>query len=305
MPERCSYTCDRARSAASAQSFPLDDYDFDKLRAVLEKEWRQALVRYSAPPLTEMMEYALQGGKSLRGLLLLAAADSCNAQREQAWDAAAAIEMIHAASLAVDDLPALDDSPMRRGRLSLHKRFGESAAVLTAHALVAAAFQLMAQIPNEPERLLQMTGRLAAAVGGNGMALAQLIDRPVPAPPRDDLRALKTGSLFQMAAVTGAALARVHPKLVEDLGQLGLKLGVCYQIVDDFCDNAMDPTDRQALREEGLRTWRECAQLFNFVRDELHDVLPLERWFDWFHRQGAKFLEPQRSELEMTGSRIY
>lgn len=275
---------------------------FDNLRVLLEKDCNRALVRHSSPPLTEMMGYAMEGGKCLRGLLLLAVSESCNGLRGQAREAAVAIEMLHAASLAVDDLPALDNTSVRRGRESLHKHFGESAAILTAHALVASAFEIVAQIPNEPDRLLRMISRLAITIGANGMALGQFIERPDPTGPKTDVRTLKTGSLFQMATLLGGVLAGAEQELAEDLGQLGLKLGIFYQIVDDFQDDLMDLSDREELREAGRRTWRGCIELFSFVRDRLHSDRPVREWLSRLHDAGDEILGPGRADLETGAS---
>jgi geranylgeranyl pyrophosphate synthase len=302
MTEQTHHISNRAHPASQNISLAFDQCGFDDLRVLFEEDCHQALVRHSSAPLTEMMGYALHGGKCLRGLLVLAVSDSCNGSRGQARDAAVAIEMLHAASLAVDDLPALDDTSMRRGTQSLHKRFGESAAILTAHALVASAFEIMTQIPNEPDRLLRITSRLATAIGGNGMALAQFVERPDPTGPKTDVRALKTGSLFQMATLIGAVLAGATKELAEDLGELGLKVGIFYQIVDDFRDDLMDPSDREVLREEGLRTWRECFELFDFVRDRLYSDRPLQEWLSRVHGAGARVLDPDRSQLKTTAN---
>jgi hypothetical protein len=302
MPKQIHRIANRIRPELENTRLAFDQCSFGDLQVLLEKDCHQALVRHSSPPLTEMMGYALHGGKCLRGLLLLAVSESCNGSRGQAREAAVAIEMLHAASLAVDDLPALDDTSMRRGVQSLHRRFGESAAILTAHALVASAFEVVAQIPDKPDRLLCMISRLAAAIGANGMALAQLVERPDPTGPKADVRALKTGSLFQMATVMGSMLAGAERELVEDLGQFGLELGIFYQIVDDFHDDLMDPSDREELREAGQRTWRGCADLLNFVRDRLHSDRPVQEWLSWLHDAGAKILDPERADLETTAN---
>jgi geranylgeranyl pyrophosphate synthase len=290
LPARCD------RSAASEPRLPSDPtWNFNELRASLEEDWRQALGRHSLPPLTEMMSYALSGGKCLRGLLLLAVVDSCNGSREQAREAAVAIEMLHGASLVVDDLPALDDASVRRGTLSLYKRFGEAAAILTAHSLVAAAFEVVAQISSEPDRLLRITRLLAAAIGARGMARAELVGPCDSVGSDTDVRALKTGSLFQMAAHIGAVLAGVEPELAEDLGQLGMRLGICYQLVDDFRDDFADESNRGALREAGRRSWNQCAELFNLLRGRLHRAHPMETWLSRFHDAGAKIVDAPAS----------
>jgi geranylgeranyl pyrophosphate synthase len=283
-------------SAASEESLPSDPaWNLDELRILLEEACHQGLVRHSLPPLTEMMSYALSGGKCLRGLLLLAVADSCNGSREQAREAAIAIEMLHAASLVVDDLPALDDTSVRRGALSLYRRFGEAAAILTAHALVAAAFEVVSQIPSKPERVLRITGLLAGAIGARGMALAELIEPSDSLESGTDVRELKTGGLFEAAAHIGAVLAGAEPGLTEDLGQLGLRLGTCYQLVDDLRDGYIDDSNRGGLYQAGRRSWQQCAELLNLVRGRLHTARPIEAWLSWFHEAGAKMVDASES----------
>jgi geranylgeranyl pyrophosphate synthase len=280
---------------ASKQTLSSDaTWSFHEARNFLEEEWREALGRQSLPPLTEMMSYALSGGKRLRGLLLMAVADSCNGSRQQAREAAVAIEMLHAASLVVDDLPAFDDSSERRGAPSVHKRFGEDAAVLTAHALVASAFELVSQIASEPDRLLRIIRRLASAIGARGMARAEAVDPHSVNPcdyylaPDTHVRALKTGGLFQLAAHMGAVLAGAEPDLAADLAQLGLGLGICFQLADDFRDELMDDSARRLLRETSRRNWQECAGLFELVRGRLPRPHPMDTWLSAFYEAGAE-----------------
>lgn len=276
--------------ATAVESNLLSDsqWNISELRTLLEEDWHRALGRYSLSPLTETMSYALSGGQRLRGLLLLAAVDSCGGPREPAREVAVALEMLHAASLVVDDLPAMDNTPIRRGMLSLYKRFGEAAAILTAHALVAAAFELVAQISTEPKRILHITKSLAVAIGASGMARAELVDCSDSVGSDTDIRALKTGGLFQIAAHIGAVLAGAAPDLADDLGNLGRKLGICYQFVDDFRDHLADGPDRRALKEAGRLSWQQSVELFNLVRGRLRKVYPLESWLSCFHSAGVK-----------------
>ncbi|HTW81023.1 MAG TPA: polyprenyl synthetase family protein [Terracidiphilus sp.] len=281
--------CGPAAAKSSLLSGP--HWDIDELRSSLEADWRRTLDRYSLSPLTETMTYALSGGQRLRGLLLMVVADSCNGSKEPAREAAVAIEMLHAASLVVDDLPALDNTPVRRGMLSLYKRFGEAAAILTAHALVAAAFEVVAQISIEPKRLLRITKSLAAAIGARGMARAELVDCSDSVGSEGDIRALKTGGLFQIAAHIGAVLAGAEPDLANDLGTLGRKLGVCYQFADDVRDHLADGSNRETLKEAGRVSWQQSVKLFNLVRNRLPKVYPLEAWLSCFHHAGAEIFD--------------
>jgi len=293
------YDCSIACASASTHD---PKWNLSELRTLLAEDWRQAVAQISLPPLTEMMIYALSGGKCLRGLLLLAVADSCNGSRDQARQAAVAIEMLHAASLVVDDLPALDDTPMRRGTQSLYKRDGEAAAILTAHALVAAAFEIVSQISSAPERLLRITNLVAATIGARGMAAGELLD-PCNSVSRDiDVSSLKTGSLFRLVAQIAAVLAGSEPELAEDLGQLGLRIGICYQLVDDFRDDDLE-SNKAALYEAGRRSWRECVELFSLLRARLHIATPIETWLSEFHDASVTIIDASLSGPESSENR--
>lgn len=263
-------------------------WNLPETRDFLERHWNDALVRQSSAPATQMMSYALAGGKCLRGLLVLAVAESCGASRIDAANAAVAIEMLHAASLVVDDLPALDNAAVRRNTPSLHRRFGESAAILTAHALVAAAFEIVAEIPNEPARLLRVSRAFACAIGrmANGELLAPTAGGTAASEAR--VRALKTGALFELAASIGALLAGVDSEVSTALARLGLTLGICYQVADDLRDDVMSEEERGTLFAESLRHLRECDRLFHSLRARLCWPAPLEEWMAEFLTAGAE-----------------
>lgn len=301
MPQQTAVSCDllpaekKALAGSTPGLAPYPTSKLDELRVLLEEDGRRAVARCSLPPMTEMMSYALAGGQCLRGLLLLAVGDCCGTSRKQSCEAAIAVEMLHAASLVVDDLPALDNTSMRRGTLSVHKRFGEAAAVLTAHALVAAAFEIVTQIASEPNQLLQITSLLARAIGGRGMARGELVDGKASVHQEADVRAAKTGSLFQAAAQTAALLADVDQKLAEQLGQVGLHLGVCYQLIDDSRDEPLDMF-RESLAETGQLSWRQSLQLFGQVQGQLRETAALEAWLSRFYHLGAGVLGPRANE---------
>jgi len=275
----------------TASAFNGLDYAWklDELRALLEEDGRRAVARCSLPPITQTMGYALSGGQCLRGLLLLAVADSCGTSQRQAREAAIAVEMLHAASLVVDDLPALDNTSLRRGTLSMHARFGEAAAILTAHALVAAAFEVVTQIAGKPEQLLQITRLMARAIGGRGMARAELVDGDGSGKRETEILAAKTGSLFQAATEIAAILSDAGPTVAEQLGSFGLQLGICYQLIDDVRDDPSD-VNREALLRSGQLCWNRVLELFEQVRGELHDTIAIEAWLSNFHDVGAEML---------------
>jgi geranylgeranyl diphosphate synthase, type II len=264
-------------------------WKLDELRALLEEDGRRAVARCSLPPITQTMSYALSGGQCLRGLLLLAVAESCGTSQKQAREAATAVEMLHAASLVVDDLPALDNTSLRRGTLSVHTRFGEAAAILTAHALVAAAFEVVTQIASGPEQLLQITRLMARTIGGRRMARAEFLDGNGAGKQETEILAAKTGSLFQAATEIAAILADAGPTLAEQLGSFGLQLGVCYQLIDDIRDELSDG-NREALLTSGQLGWNRSLELFEQLRGELRDTIAIEAWLSNFYYLGAELL---------------
>jgi geranylgeranyl diphosphate synthase type II len=155
---------------------------------------------------------------------------------------AAAIELLHCASLVHDDLPCFDNADMRRGRASVHKAFGEPLAVLAGDALIVSAFQTLGRcIPVAPERAAGLISIVARAVGGpSGIVAGQAWEGEESVPLADYHRA-KTGSLFAAATIAGALAAGSEP---EQWRVLGERLGEAYQIADDICDMVADPEVR-------------------------------------------------------------
>jgi len=214
------------------------------------------------PALGQAMEYSLlAGGKRLRPLLLLAAAeassdatgDSPDAARRLATPAACAVELIHTYSLVHDDLPAMDDDTMRRGRPTSHVVFGEGMAILCGDALLTEAFALLAREPQSAagigdgelaRRKLRALRVIAQAAGAAGMVGGQAIDLLAAAPgapplDADTLRGMharKTGALITGSAIAGAVLAGAPDPLVSAVTTYGRHVGLAFQIVDDILD---------------------------------------------------------------------
>ena len=224
-----------------------------------------ALERYlpaagDCPPLVaEAMRYSLfAGGKRLRPILTLAAAETVApeppaARAADALPAACAVEMIHTYSLVHDDLPAMDDDTLRRGRPTAHVVFGEGAAILAGDALLTEAFRVLARWPagGDPElagRKLRAAERVAAGAGAGGMVGGQALDlqasgqvpgHGLPIADGDGLRALhglKTGALMRAAAAAGAILAGGTAAEIDAVDAYAAQLGLGFQIVDDILD---------------------------------------------------------------------
>ncbi|HWQ69691.1 MAG TPA: farnesyl diphosphate synthase [Patescibacteria group bacterium] len=194
----------------------------------------------------EAVRYSVfAGGKRLRPILILAAAEAAGGQVEQALGAAAAIEFIHTYSLIHDDLPAMDDDDYRRGRLTCHKVYGEAMAILAGDALLTQAFILLSAEPVsvdiDPEARLKVIQEIAQAAGSKGMVGGQVVDmlyedREVDLPTLTYLHEHKTGALIRGCLRVGGILASAGPEQMEALTRYGERIGLAFQVVDDILD---------------------------------------------------------------------
>lgn len=185
--------------------------------------------------------YVLQGqGKRLRALLPIALCADLTAEKETANPRALrpgiALEMLHAASLVHDDLPALDNDDMRRGRPSCHRQFNEATAILTGDFLVGCAFSVVADGGQSPMQRLRVLALLARAWSDLCMGQQVDIDRPTHPDEIHRLMELKTGALFGAAAACGAVCADCDEALTERLYAWGSRVGVLFQRLDDIAD---------------------------------------------------------------------
>ncbi len=195
--------------------------------------------------LVRPMEYSLlAGGKRLRPALCLAFAEVLGTPARSVLPFAAAFELIHTYSLIHDDLPAMDDDDLRRGRPSCHKAFGEAQAILAGDALLTEAFGVMAETaPAVPERaVLAALAEAAFAAGSAGMVGGQMLDMDYTGATDVGLtqvaamQAKKTGALIRAACVCGAVLAQGSPGDVDRAAAYGRALGAAFQIADDILD---------------------------------------------------------------------
>ena len=200
--------------------------------------------------LVEAMRYAtLNGGKRLRGFLVMEVSGLFGVARLGAARVAASVEMLHAYSLVHDDLPAMDDDDLRRGKPSCHKEFDEATAILAGDALQARAFELLAEPDTHPDPLArcELVAALGLASGAHGMAGGQMIDMATEGERLTvaevaRLQALKTGRLIQYSAEAGAILGRAGPHDRAAVAAYGRDLGAAFQIADDVLD-AVGSTD--------------------------------------------------------------
>ncbi len=195
--------------------------------------------------LAEAMRYGvLDGGKRLRPLLVLSAAEAVGAHdSEAALRAACAVELIHAYSLIHDDMPCMDDDVLRRGKPTVHVQFGEARAMLAGDAMQALAFEVLTPEDGSVPLALQarLCGLLARAAGQHGMAGGQAIDlasvgRPLDEQALCDMHRRKTGALLQASVMMGAACGETTAVVRGALSAYGAALGLAFQVVDDILD---------------------------------------------------------------------
>jgi farnesyl diphosphate synthase len=207
----------------------------------------EALLPRPAGPetrLLEAMRYAtMNGGKRLRAFLVLQSGRLFGVDRRPLGRVAAAVECLHAYSLVHDDLPAMDDDDLRRGRPTVHKAFDEATAILTGDALLTLSFSLIASpdAHGDPFVRCELISRLAAASGHAGMVGGQMIDlafegQSLPLPEITRLQRLKTAALITFCCEAGAIMGKASASSRQALSAYGQELGLAYQITDDLLD---------------------------------------------------------------------
>lgn len=226
----------------------MEDFEL-ALRAAaerIEEELDRILTTDRAPEqrLIDAMRYSvLGGGKRLRPFLTLQTAGLFGVSERSALRAGAAIELVHCYSLVHDDLPAMDDDDLRRGKPTTHKEFDEATAILAGDALLTLAFGVLANpdTHSNPAIRADLVARLAKAAGGHGMVGGQMIDLSASGAELDigaitRLQRLKTGALIEFACISGAVLGNAPAKAREALRGYAHDLGLAFQITDDLLD---------------------------------------------------------------------
>ncbi|MBO6305573.1 MAG: polyprenyl synthetase family protein [Selenomonadaceae bacterium] len=200
--------------------------------------------------LSDAMKYSLMaGGKRLRPVLLMAAADAVGANGDDFVTTGAAIEMIHTYSLIHDDLPAMDNDDYRRGKLTNHKVYGDGIAILAGDGLLTLAFEVMLRQKNaSAEKLTQVVKEMSIAAGPNGMVGGQAIDllsegKSISMEELKEMHMGKTGALFRAAIRSGAILGGANQKQLDALTLYAEKFGLAFQITDDILDVEGDERD--------------------------------------------------------------
>ena len=194
-----------------------------------------------------MRHGALDGGKRLRPLLVLAACEAVGGNGQAALRAACAVELIHAYSLVHDDMPCMDNDVLRRGKPTVHVKFGEAQALLAGDALQALAFELLTPVDGTVDVQTQalLCRMLAQAAGGQGMAGGQAIDLasvglPLTNAQLHEMHRLKTGALLKASVMMGAACGRPSATVTQALHDYGAAVGLAFQVVDDILDVTAD-----------------------------------------------------------------
>lgn len=231
--------------------FTLADWSAQQLARI-----EQALSRWVACPndapapagLGDAMRYAvLDGGKRLRPLLVLAACEAVNGNPQAALRSACAVELIHAYSLVHDDMPCMDNDVLRRGKPTVHVRFGQAQALLAGDALQALAFEFLTPDDGSVDAATQarLCRMLAQAAGFQGMAGGQAIDlasvgMPLTSGQLHEMHRLKTGALLQASVMMGARCGAPSLPVQDALRNYGAAVGLAFQVVDDILDVTAD-----------------------------------------------------------------
>jgi geranylgeranyl diphosphate synthase type II len=218
---------------------------FEQDRALIEAALERLLPDETAPPpsIHRAMRYSVfAGGKRIRPILCYEAARIFAADPAPAVPVGCALEFIHTYSLIHDDLPALDNDDLRRGKPTCHKQFGEALAILAGDALLTRAFETLAAAPLDPARRVRVIAEVAAAAGTvDGMVGGQVADveaegKPPDAAALEYIHRSKTAALIRASVVAGALAGGGEDADVERLRRFGEKIGWAFQVVDDILD---------------------------------------------------------------------
>lgn len=227
----------------------MDTHAYIQERSALIDSWLDDFVPPADEPPRDlhaaMRHLLFPGGKRLRPLFAMAAAEAVSAPPQTALPMAAAVELVHTYSLVHDDLPCMDDDDLRRGRPTVHVAFDEATAVLAGDGLQALAFEAaLAASPNAPERGLRAARDLARAAGSRGIVGGQADDiaassagKSVSPAELESIHQRKSAALIAAAIVTGARVAGADDELLDRLQKFGLDVGIAFQITDDRLDS--------------------------------------------------------------------
>ena len=250
------------------------------------------------PQVHQAMRYSLfAGGKRLRPILSLAAAETVGGRIADALPLACSLELIHTYSLIHDDLPSMDDDDLRRGKPTSHKVFGEALAILAGDALLTEAFHLLTR-PDlmrdvSPRRRLRAINQVARAAGSYGMVGGQVMDiasqgQEIEAHLLEYIHSHKTGALIAASVCTGAIIGGASPSQYQALNRYGEKLGLAFQVIDDLLDVRGEEKELgKAVGKDQARGKATYPALFGvaesrrkaevLVAEALHRLQPFDR----------------------------
>jgi len=278
----------RSLSQALSETGDVIDRSFGALLAVPDD---------ARAPLYEAMRHAaIGGGKRLRPLLVLATADLLNVDRQAAVRVATAVEAIHVYSLIHDDLPAMDDDDVRRGKPTVHRVYGEATAILAGDCLHALAFEWLAHPDTHPDPFVraELVLDLARAAGPSGMAGGQAMDLAAEEASFDlqtvtRLQQMKTGALISASVEAGAIVGRVPHEGRRGLRGYAHDLGLAFQIVDDLLDADGDETKvGKKLRKDGDAGKETFLSLLGPDRARAQSVMLVDQAIRHLHAYGAE-----------------
>jgi geranylgeranyl diphosphate synthase, type II len=239
----------------TVQTFDLMNY-LQSRQALIEENLERFVPVLYPVRLYESMRYSLlAGGKRLRPVLCLAACELAGGTTDMAMPTACALEMIHTMSLIHDDLPSMDNDDYRRGLPTNHKVYGEAMAILAGDALLAYAFQVIAETEGVPaQSVLEVVRRLGLAASATGLVGGQVVDiesegKQISLETLQYIHEHKTGALLEISVVSGALLGGASSEQVELLSSYARKVGLAFQIIDDVLD--ITATDEQLGKTAG------------------------------------------------------
>jgi len=230
---------------------------FGDYQAIVDAELRR-LVPDTGDRVQQSMAYTVHApSKRIRPVLTMLSAELCAGTSARAVPAACVVELVHAASLVLDDLPSMDDAPLRRGRPTNHREFGEAVAILAAFGLLNLAFGTLAR-QYEPGLASSLSSLLAASVGIDGLIGGQAADllatdTQISFEMLERIHRGKTGALFNASAVAGAMTAGASASQVASLSAFAKNLGLAFQIIDDLLDVEGDPAQTGKATREDLK----------------------------------------------------
>ena len=232
---------------------------FREYQAQVDAELARLLPPSGEPVPRSMAYTVLAPSKRVRPVLTLLAAELCGGTTERSVPAAAVMELVHASSLILDDLPSMDDAPLRRGRRTNHLEFGEAIAILAAFGLLNMAYGTIAR-RYDPPLASRLSSLLAEAVGVDGLIGGQAADllateQQIGFEMLERIHRGKTGALFSAAATAGALVAGAPADKVASLAAYAKNLGLAFQIIDDLLDVEGNPAETgKAVREDAKKT---------------------------------------------------